>query len=121
MNDLPLVERLEKHRTLAAWLEYQLRQEQRTIRDLERQLADEQRRKDAAHAALHFKIEPARSSDGSARLHRGDCAVFPGGFGFITPVDAVVALRDEGTPIVPCDICNPAPALNGVRVPPVEK
>lgn len=119
MNDMPLAERLEKHRTLLAWLDYQAGLERRTVRDLERQLAEETRRLEKARQGLAFKIQPQRAGT-EALLHRGDCGLFTGEFGLITGEDAIVALRDPGTPIAPCDICKPLAALNGVT-PPAEE
>lgn len=116
MTDLPASERLAKHRAVAAWLEYQWRQEMRIVADLEQQVAEQERRRAKARAGLNFKIEPERAGHG-ARLHRGDCATYPDEHGLIDAGDAVIALRDPGTPIAPCQVCNPVAALRNVRVP----
>jgi nitrile hydratase len=120
MDDMPLAERLEKHRTLLAWLDYQAGLERRTVRDLEQQLAEETRRREKARQGQSFKIQPQRAGT-VALLHRGDCGLFKGGLGLITAQEAIVALQDPEVPVEPCEICNPVAALHGVPAPPVEE
>ncbi|MEV5205595.1 DUF6233 domain-containing protein [Streptomyces sp. NPDC053720] len=67
---------LDKNRALAEWLEWQLRQVRGRIRDLEIAEQQERRRREQAHAALRWKIQPQRSSS-AALVHRGDCALYP--------------------------------------------
>ncbi|MFF3788169.1 hypothetical protein [Streptomyces sp. NPDC001933] len=43
----------------------------------------EWRRREQAHAALRWKIQPQRSSS-AALVHRGDCALYPVEGGFLT-------------------------------------
>ncbi|MGW2090052.1 DUF6233 domain-containing protein, partial [Streptomyces sp. NPDC001880] len=67
---------LDKNRVLEQWLEWQLRQVRGRIRELEIKEQQERRRREQAHAALRWKIQPQRSSS-AALVHRGDCALCP--------------------------------------------
>ena len=99
---------LEKNRALAQWLEFQLRQVRGRIRELEVAEEQERRRREAAHAALRWKIQPQRSN-ATALLHRGDCTLYTSEMGFISREDAMVALAEPD--IEPCEICRPDTGL----------
>ncbi|MFJ1824597.1 DUF6233 domain-containing protein [Streptomyces sp. NPDC088178] len=90
---------------MADWLEWQLRQVRGRIRELE---IKEQRRREQAHAALRWKIQPQRSSS-AALVHRGDCALYPVEGGFLDREKALIALAEPD--IEPCQICNPQTGL----------
>ncbi|WP_331754111.1 hypothetical protein [Streptomyces sp. NBC_00826] len=53
---------LDKNRALEQWLEWQLRTVRGRIRELEVAEQQERRRREQAHAALRWKIQPQRSS-----------------------------------------------------------
>ncbi|WP_371098736.1 DUF6233 domain-containing protein [Streptomyces sanglieri] len=101
---------LDKNRALAQWLEWQLRQVKGRIREFETKEQQERRRREQAHAALRWKIQPQRSSS-SALVHRGDCALYPVQGGFLTREEAVIALAEPD--ISPCEICRPETGLVG--------
>jgi len=99
---------LEKNRALAEWLEFQLRQVRGRIRELEVQEEQERRRREAAHAAQRWKIQPQRSN-AQALLHRGNCTLYKNDFGFISREEAMIALAEPD--IHPCEICRPETGL----------
>lgn len=99
---------LEKNRALLDWLEYQVVQVKNRIRELEIAEERERRRREAAHAALRWKIQPQRSN-ATALLHRGDCALYPMDGGFINREEAMIALAEPD--IQPCEICRPETGL----------
>ncbi|MGW2107637.1 DUF6233 domain-containing protein [Streptomyces sp. NPDC001948] len=99
---------LEKNRALADWLEWQLRQTRSRIRELEIKEQQERQRKEQAHAALRWKIQPQRSSS-AALVHRGDCALYPVEGGFLTREEAMIAVAEPD--IEPCQICRPETGL----------
>ncbi|MFG2220475.1 DUF6233 domain-containing protein [Streptomyces sp. NPDC048685] len=101
---------LDKNRALAQWLEWQLRQVRGRIRVLEIKEQQEQRRREQAHAALRWKIQPQRSSS-AALVHRGDCALYPAQGGFLDREEAAIALAEPD--IEPCQICRPETGLVG--------
>ena len=111
MSDLSSEQRLEKHRTLAAWLEWQLTQERRTIRELEVQVEQDRKRRERAHAEMHWKIQPARADEGHPMLHRGGCTLFGNPMGYLNREEALIALHDEGIGAECCTICRPETGL----------
>lgn len=110
MSDLSPEQRLAKLTALEEWLEWQLMDTRRKIRQTEQAVEEDQRRRERAHAELSFKIEPKRAGR-DAKLHRGGCNLYRNQMGLITRADALIALDDDGTPIEPCAICNPMSAL----------
>ncbi|MEU0632115.1 hypothetical protein [Streptomyces sp. NPDC005989] len=64
---------LDKNRALAEWLEWQLRQVRGRIRELEIKEEQERRRREQAHAALRWKIQPVVV--GGPGAPRGLCPV----------------------------------------------
>ena len=99
---------LEKNRALLDWLEYQVVQVKNRIRELEVAEEQERRRREAAHAALRWKIQPQRSN-ATALLHRGDCTLYAMDGGFINREEAMIALAEPD--IEPCEICRPDTGL----------
>ncbi|MFB7214667.1 DUF6233 domain-containing protein [Streptomyces sp. NPDC056255] len=99
---------LDKNRALADWLEWQLRQVRGRIRELEIKEQQERRRRERAHAALRWKIQPQRSSS-AALVHRGDCALYPVEGGFLTREEAMIALAEPD--LEACQICKPETGL----------
>ncbi|WP_326763425.1 DUF6233 domain-containing protein [Streptomyces sp. NBC_01591] len=95
-------------RALADWLEWQLRQVRGRIRELEIKEQQEQQRREQAHAALRWKIQPQRSSS-MALVHRRDCALYPVEGGFLNREEAVIALAEPD--IEACQICKPETGL----------
>ncbi|MFC9758575.1 DUF6233 domain-containing protein [Streptomyces sp. NPDC056921] len=98
---------LDENRALAEWLEWQLRQVRGRIRELEIK-EEQERRREQAHAALRWKIQPQRSSS-AALVHRGDCALYPVEGGFLTRGEAMIALAEPD--IEACQICKPQTGL----------
>ncbi|MET8748282.1 DUF6233 domain-containing protein [Streptomyces sp. NPDC004728] len=90
------------------WLEWQLRKAWNRVRELEVQEEQERRRREQAHAALRWKIQPQRSSS-AALVHRGDCALYSVEGGFLTREEAVIALAEPD--IEACQICKPETGL----------
>ena len=107
---LSISERLEKQRTLADWLRWQLDQTQRTIRELEAEEKEEKRRKDVARREMAWKIQPSRAVEGQPMLHRGGCGLYDRGGGILDANEVLIALR-EFPAIEMCDICNPMGSL----------
>ncbi|MET8516016.1 DUF6233 domain-containing protein [Streptomyces sp. NPDC005077] len=103
MSDPGSISDLDKNRSLAAWLEWQLRQTRNRIRELEIQEEQERRRPERARAEQSWKIQPKRTGD-RAMLHRGGCTLCPD-MGFINRQEAIIALAEPD--IEPCQICNP--------------
>lgn len=99
---------LEKNRALLEWLEYQVAQVKNRVRELEIAEEQERRRREAAYAALRWKIQPQRSN-ASALLHRGDCSLYAVDGGFISREDALIALAEPD--IEACPICRPDTGL----------
>ncbi|WP_234391830.1 DUF6233 domain-containing protein [Streptomyces sp. CB02613] len=99
---------LEKNRAVVQWLEYQLRQAKKRVQQLEAEEARERGRREQAHAGLRWKLQPEQS-DAPALLHRGDCAAYPGGGGYISRDDALIAL--EMPEVEPCRVCRPEKGL----------
>ncbi|MBL1288114.1 DUF6233 domain-containing protein [Streptomyces sp. NPDC057067] len=99
---------LEKNQAVAEWLEFQLRQVRKRIRELQVQDEQERRRRAAAYAAQRWKIQPQRSN-ATALLHRGNCTLYPTDAGYISREDAMVALAEPD--IQPCEICWPDTGL----------
>ncbi|MFF4338131.1 DUF6233 domain-containing protein [[Kitasatospora] papulosa] len=99
---------LEKNRILLDWLRWQVGATERRIRELEVQEAQERARREAAHAALRWKIQPQRSN-ATALLHRGDCTLYAMDGGFINREEAMIALAEPD--IEPCEICRPDTGL----------
>lgn len=112
MSDLPLEERLEKHRTLAAWLEWQLNQERRTIRELEVQVEQEARRRERARIEMSWKIQPARAEGGHPILHRGGCNLYKNQLGYLDRHEAIIALTDDELKTECCAVCRPETGLD---------
>lgn len=111
MNEQDPRERLAKHRAVAAWLEYQLGQERQTIAKLEREVAEQERRREVAYRESRFTIEQARTEEEPVRLHRGGCRLNPGAVDFYTGEELVGVL--EGVQVEACETCNPFPGLRG--------
>ncbi|MFF1358686.1 DUF6233 domain-containing protein [Streptomyces sp. NPDC058297] len=112
MSDLSPSERLAKLAALEEWLEWQLGDTRRKIRETEQAIEEDRRRRERAHAELNFKIEPKRAGR-DAKLHRGGCNLYKNEMGYISRGDARIALELTDPPIEPCDICNPVPGLQG--------
>ncbi|MEV5200518.1 DUF6233 domain-containing protein [Streptomyces sp. NPDC053720] len=99
---------LDKNRALAEWLAWQLRQVRGRIRDLEIAEQQERRRRERAHAAPRWEIQPQRSSS-VALVHCGNCALYPVEGGFLDREEAVIALAEPD--IEACQICRPETGL----------
>lgn len=113
MNDLTPAERLVKLRALEEWLDWQLGDTRRKIRQLE---ADQERDRKAAARAwqeARFKLEPVRGDNRRSVLHRGGCGIWKGEHGFLDRQEALLALEDESMAVEECQVCNPGPALRG--------
>ncbi|MDR3080461.1 MAG: hypothetical protein LBV60_05955 [Streptomyces sp.] len=117
MSDLTPEERLEKHRTVAAYLEYQLRQTRREIAKLEKQVVKAERQRAVAHREQRYTLERGDTAEQLGILHRGACEAFRGDDFFEAP-QAAVLLRDRIA--VPCDTCRPLLSLRGTWIPSID-
>ncbi|MWA08707.1 DUF6233 domain-containing protein [Streptomyces sp. BA2] len=112
MSDLPLSERLEKHRTLVAWLEWQLNQERLKVRELEVQVEQDRKRRERARIEMSWKIQPKRAEDGHPILHRGGCTLYKTQMGYLDRTEAIIALTDDELKTECCEICKPETGLD---------
>ncbi|MGW5003287.1 DUF6233 domain-containing protein [Streptomyces hydrogenans] len=103
---LSIAERLDKQRTLLEWLRYQVTVAERTIRDLEREEAEERRRREQARREMTWKLQPARAVQGHPMLHRGNCAQYTRELGLISRQEVVIAFQ-EFPDLEMCAICSP--------------
>ncbi|WP_329126147.1 DUF6233 domain-containing protein [Streptomyces sp. NBC_01353] len=122
MNGLSIAERLEKQRTLRDWLRWQLDQADRTIRQLEAEEKEQERRREVARAEMAWKVLPSRAAQGQPMLHRGGCHIDPRRTGLLSQEEAFVAIQ-QFPELEFCDICAPwgslgidKPAPPGSRV-----
>lgn len=122
MSPLSISQRLEKKRTLLDWLQWQVGQTQREIRELEAAEKEEKRRRDVAHAEMRWKIMPSRAAEGQPMLHRGNCRIDPRQTGLLDRDEVLIALR-EFPAIDMCEICNAISSLSqfGIEKPPARK
>ncbi|WP_199546557.1 hypothetical protein [Streptomyces sp. N35] len=118
MNDQDPEERLAKHKSVAAWLEYQLQQEIRIIAALEREVAEHERRKKVAHRELRFVVERSWTEETPDAMHRGNCRKNRSGGELIEGQEAALIMRDRSDHIIACATCNPLPALKAVYLTP---
>ncbi len=88
----------------------QVRQIDRWIEQEEAREAEEQRRRDRAHAERRWKLEP-QHGDRPALLHRGGCNTFETQVGYIGREEARIALAEPD--IEPCGVCQPQTGLHG--------
>nr|WSX48081.1 DUF6233 domain-containing protein [Streptomyces sp. NBC_00974] len=101
--------RLESWRAVRAWLAWQQRQAERTIRALEAELAaGAPRRAAPTPAAPDWKLEAVRTGHGPEALsvHIGDCSM---GDGRAITREEARRLLAEG--VGPCPFCSPENAL----------
>ncbi|MFD7980253.1 DUF6233 domain-containing protein [Streptomyces sp. NPDC059071] len=103
---MEIAERLEKQRTLLSWLEYQAAQTRETIRRLEREEAEERRRREQARREVRWKVEPSRAEHGQPTLHRGHCGQYERGGGLLDR-DEVIVFCEQFPDARLCDICKP--------------
>lgn len=115
--DLSIPERLEKHRTVLAWLRHQTAVTERAIRDLEQQEEDERRRWEAARRERSWTVTASRAVEGHPVLHRGNCGLARHGFGDLLDTDGVMAAVEEHPDLEMCEVCAPWGSL-GVDKPP---
>jgi hypothetical protein len=112
VNDMPPAERLEKLRTLEAWLDWQLRQTRERIRTLEAEVERDQRQRERAWREQQWKLQPSRAAgDRTSILHRGGCTLWEGAAGYLSREDVLLALDDETMTIEMCGICRPETGL----------
>ncbi|QGZ53312.1 hypothetical protein GPZ77_34340 (plasmid) [Streptomyces sp. QHH-9511] len=119
MHQLPISQRLEKQRTLREWLQWQLNVADRTIRELEAEEREQQRRREVARAEMMWKLQPARAVEGHPMLHRGGCRMGKG-MGLLGK-DEVITAFQEFPDLEMCEICNPWGSLGIDRPPPARK
>ncbi|MEU2434509.1 DUF6233 domain-containing protein [Streptomyces sp. NPDC007861] len=99
-------ERLEKHRTLRDWLVYQLRQEERIVKALEKELDEQRRRQEVARIEMSWKLQPNRAQPEQPMLHRGNCGLHKTAAGYINKAEAFIAI-EEFPQLEMCHICAP--------------
>ncbi|MEV6742524.1 DUF6233 domain-containing protein [Streptomyces sp. NPDC051104] len=114
MNDLSTGDRLEKLRTLEAWLDWQLKQTCARIRTLEAELERERRQQQRAREETSWKLQPDRARKRVSTLHRGGCTMWKSEMGYLSREDVLLALDDDTMTIEMCGICRPE---TGLRTP----
>ncbi|MCX5601641.1 DUF6233 domain-containing protein [Streptomyces phaeochromogenes] len=107
---MPPAERLAKLSALEQWLDWQLHDTRRKIRQLTAQVEQERRRRERAHAEQRWKLEPRRGTR-EAILHRGGCGQWTRQMGYLTRQEVLLALTDDELKIEPCGICRPETGL----------
>ncbi|WP_051875110.1 DUF6233 domain-containing protein [Streptomyces exfoliatus] len=106
--EMPIAARLEKKRTLLAWLRYQAAVTEREIRDLEAQDIEEKRRREVARREQGWVVQASRAIEGHPMLHRGNCSLGAGyGLSELLNRDGVLAAAEEHPDLEMCDICAP--------------
>ncbi|MEU6979638.1 DUF6233 domain-containing protein [Streptomyces sp. NPDC046371] len=113
---MEIAERIEKQKTLLSWLEYQVHTTREAIRRLEKEQAEEERRREVAHREMRWKIQPARAVEGQPMLHRGNCGQYDRGGGLLDRQE-VVTFFEQFPGAEMCDICAPWGSL-GIDKPP---
>lgn len=106
MYDLTPAERLEKQRTLRDWLAFQLRQAEQAIEQLEREIAEDQRRREVARVEQSWKLQPGRGDKMQPMLHRGNCGLYKTELGYLDKAHVIIAI-EEFPQLEMCDICKP--------------
>jgi hypothetical protein len=103
MTDLPIAERLARHRTVEAWLVWQLEQTRRTIRELEQ----------AAEQPVRYVIEPKQNPKHPqpALVHLADCTMPNRKTMPVDASEARVGLMKDAENIAACEFCNPGESL----------
>ncbi|MFB7373991.1 DUF6233 domain-containing protein [Streptomyces sp. NPDC056222] len=115
---MSIPERLEKQRVLLSWLEYQVHTTRETIRRLEKEQVEEERRREVAHREMRWKLQPARAVEGRPMLHRGNCGQYNRGGGLLDRDEVKVAVQ-QFPGLEWCDICKPWGSLDIDRPPAV--
>jgi hypothetical protein len=102
MNDLPIAERLARHRTVEAWLVWQLEQTRRTIRELEQ-----------AAEQVRYVIEPKQNPKHPqpALVHLADCTMPQRKTLPIDASEARIGLTKDAENCAACQFCNPSKSL----------
>lgn len=102
MSDLTSAERLAKLRTLEAWLDWQLHDTRRKIRDLEQQ-----------DAPAGYVVEKKIRDDHplGAIVHLATCTMPERGTQPISADDARTALTKDGQFFHACEFCAPGKSL----------
>ena len=113
VNDLSPEERLEKLRTLEAWLDWQLRTTRDRIRDLQAEMERDRRQQQRARAEAAWKLQPDRARARTSILHRGGCTLWEGAAGYLSRDEVLLALDDDTMTIEMCGICRPETGLEG--------
>ncbi|MFE7547045.1 DUF6233 domain-containing protein [Streptomyces gardneri] len=105
---MPIAERLAKKRTLLEWLRWQVVVTEREIRDLEREDAEERRRREVAHRELRWTMSEPRAVEGHPVLHRGNCSL-AAQYGGVELLDreGVIAAAEMHPDLELCDVCAP--------------
>lgn len=106
MPDLTAEERLAMQRILREWLAYQLRLTDKMIRDLEHEVEQTRRRREAARIEMSWKLQPGRADRMEPMLHRGSCGLFKTEIGYMDREHVMIAL-EEFPRLEMCEICNP--------------
>ncbi|MGZ2361706.1 DUF6233 domain-containing protein [Streptomyces sp. 372A] len=101
---------LDKNRALVEWLDWQLNQAKRRVRELEVKAEQERRARERAYAEQRWKLQPRRGGR-PAMLHRGGCSLSAGEHGLLDRAEALVALEEPEVEV--CEICRPETGLLG--------
>ncbi|WP_327662730.1 MULTISPECIES: hypothetical protein [unclassified Streptomyces] len=115
MPESSLPERIEKHRAVAAWLEYQLGQERATIERLEGEAVEQERRRKVAWKESRFTVQEPLHEESPYVIHRGGCTRNPSPLDYYEAPDLVMMMRGKNAS--PCPTCNPMPGLRGTWIP----
>ena len=103
MSDLTLVERLAKLRTLKLWLDWQVRDTDRKIADLERRIS----------AITGYVTEQERRAGKpvGVTIHKAECTHIQQPVAVLTEAEARFALAKDAGFMHPCEHCHPEKEL----------
>jgi hypothetical protein len=103
MTDLPIAERLARHRTVEAWLVWQLEQTRRTIRELEQ----------AAGQPVRYVIEPKQNPKHPqpALVHLATCTMPQRATLPVDAGEARIGLTKDSDNVAACPFCAPGKTL----------
>ncbi|MFD7610935.1 DUF6233 domain-containing protein [Streptomyces sp. NPDC059828] len=77
-----------------------------TIRQLEAEEAEQERRREKERVARLWKLQPGRVSGMEPMLHRADCSLYKTQLGYVDHEHVLVAL-EEFPELEACEICDP--------------
>ncbi|MFB7359605.1 DUF6233 domain-containing protein [Streptomyces gardneri] len=106
--EMPIPVRLDMKRAVLTWLRWQVAVTEREIRALERQDAEERRRREVAHRELRWTMSEPRAVEGHPVLHRGNCSLAAQyGGAQLLDREGVIAAAEMHPDLELCDVCAP--------------